>query len=187
MQPPMLLHVWRACCSARSYVRVDSCGRARPVDARVCARVRACLLVRLCARACTACVNEQCVRAPAAVRAWLRSLPPAGLARVGRRYHLDEPHGQGAVGCAVWAHVRDRCRRRHLRHRRLRQRGTKLPPGRVGEHRRRCAAELSRWGVVGGTRRGTQGGTRGGSRQADPPTHAFRTFTCVALPPSQHI
>jgi hypothetical protein len=66
--------------------------------------------------------------------------PPAGLTRVGRRCHVDEPYPQRVVGCAVWAHIRHRRRRRHLRPRRL---GQNRPlPGRVGEHRRRCAAGL---------------------------------------------
>jgi hypothetical protein len=47
-------------------VLVDSCARVS-ADARVCARVRVCvcarLLVRLCARACTARVSELCARA----------------------------------------------------------------------------------------------------------------------------
>ncbi len=88
----------------------------------------------------------------AATRAWLQLVPPAGLARVGRRCHLDVPHGQRGMGCAIFAHVRGRRRRRHLRHRRQRRRCPKLHllRRRVGEHRRRCAAGLSRWGVVGG-------------------------------------
>jgi hypothetical protein len=91
-----------------------------------------------------------------------------GFARVGRRCHVEMPYKDRAVGCARWAHDRDRCRRHHLRHRRLRR----LPPqGRVGEHRRRCATRLGR-GVVGGYSRGVlQGGTEGQSRA----THRVRT------------
>jgi hypothetical protein len=82
------------------------------------------------------------------------------FARVGRRCELDEPHDQRAmVQCKsgwaawpIWAHVGGR-RRRHLRHRRPRRH---LLPGRVGEHRRRCAAGLAP-GVVGGYRVGTTG------------------------------
>jgi hypothetical protein len=79
----------------------------------------------------------------------------AGFACVFRRGDLDEPHGQRAMGWPRIAHVRDRRRRRHLRHRRhqLQQHRHRLP-GRVGEHRRRCATELSRgWseGVSWGT------------------------------------
>ncbi len=115
------------------------------------------------------------------------------FARVCRRRHVEMPYGQRAVGCAFWAHDRDRRSRHHLRHRRHRHQRHPLP-GRVGEHRRRCAAGLARggWGVLVGYSRGITGGTRGvvqgypgGSHQADPPTHAFQTFAPVALPPSQ--
>jgi hypothetical protein len=204
----MLLHGWRACLSAKNRVRVDSCRRADPRVCRcvcvcvcecvrvrvcvcVCARVRARLLVWLCARACTACVNEQprrCARPPIARRlaVFIARLAPrfaavafcatGRLSRLfGRRCHVDVPHGQRAVGRAIWAHVRGRRRRRHLRHRRLQRQRHRLFRRRVGEHRRRCAGRTrsrgySR-GYLGGTKgvprgtkevlRGTNGGPRG--------------------------
>ncbi len=99
----------------------------------------------------------------AAARAWLGLVPSAGLARVGRRCHVDEPHRQRGMDCTVWAHDRDRRRRRHLRHRR--QRHWHRLPRRLGQHRRRCAAGLVL--VVGDTRwvlRGYPRGTRGTER-----------------------
>jgi hypothetical protein len=76
-----------------------------------------------------------------------------GCVRVGRRYHVDLPCDQRAVGCACWAHVRDRRRRRHLRHRRLLlrwhhlQQSRHLPQRRVGEHRWRCVTGLGQGGI----------------------------------------
>ncbi len=72
----------------------------------------------------------------------------------GRRCHVDVPHGQRGMGLASSAsraHVGGRRRRRHLRHRRRRQH-LHLLPGRVGQHRRRCAAGLGGGGWSGGTR-----------------------------------
>jgi hypothetical protein len=94
----------------------------------------------------------------------------AGLARVGRRCHVDAPRGQSAVDCAIWAHDRGRRHRRHLRHRRRRRHLPLQPPGRLGEHRRRCVAGLRQreywvgtqgvpqvpWGVL----RGSMGAVR---------------------------
>ncbi len=83
------------------------------------------------------------------------------FARVGRRCHVEMPHGQRAVGWPRRAHVRGRRRRRHLRHRRLRLLQRNLLQRRVGEHRRRCAAGLSPR-EVGGVLDGYSGGTTGG-------------------------
>jgi hypothetical protein len=52
-------------------------------------------------------------------RACVLRLSHRSVARVGCRCLVDEPHTNGAVGCALWAHVRGRRRRRHLRPRRL--------------------------------------------------------------------
>jgi hypothetical protein len=203
MQPPMPLHVWRACLSDKNCARADSRGRARPRVCRcvcvcvcVCVRVRGCvsvcrcvfvcvcvcvrarLFVWLCARACTACVNERRVRAPrrcarppiarrrravfiarpaTCVGGRARAVAFGAIGRLsrafGRRCDVDVPHGQRAVGCARWAHVRGRRRRRHLRHRRRRRR--RLLPGRLVEHRRRCAAQPGPGGWSGGARGGT--------------------------------
>ncbi len=61
-----------------------------------------------------------------------------------RRRDVDEPYDQRAVGCAIFAHVRDRRCRRHLRHRRLRKhRQHRHHQRRMEEHRRRCAAGVS--------------------------------------------
>ncbi len=162
------------CACAHLCVCSFACVRACPcVHACLCGRmcVRLCVAIGLRLRA-RVCSDRVCVRlaaacalpshggdlrylwldprrASAAARAWLFSVPPAGLARVGRRCHVDEPHGQRGMGSARFAHVRGRRRRRHLRPRR-RQRRRRLPQRRVREHRRRCAAELSRWGQVGG-------------------------------------
>ncbi len=164
---------WSGCVRVQVRARVYLC-----VCARVCAQAR--LLVWLCARACTACVNERRVRAPrrcarppiarrrlavfiarlaprvAAARARLQFGATGRLSRAfGRRCHLDVPHGQRAMGCAMGAHVRGRRRRRHLRPRRHHQRPRLAR--RVGEHRRRCAAEFGQ----GGYSRGYLGGTTG--------------------------
>jgi hypothetical protein len=169
----IISHGWRACLSARTVCMLMLLMR---VCVRVCVCV--CLLVCLCARACTACVNELCARAPRGCmrppiarrrRAVLIAQPAprvGGRARgcvrchrpgsraFCRRCHLDVPHGQRGMGCAFWAHVRGRRRRRHLRHRRQRLGRRRQPrqlPGRVGEHRRRCAAGLSLGGGRGCT------------------------------------
>ncbi len=155
---------------------IRAVARARvSADARVCARVRVCMCVPLGLSVC-ACVHSVCERALctaprrcarppiarrrravfiarpapgfAAARAWLRSAPPAGLARVGRRCHVDEPHGQRGMGCALLPNVRGRRRRRHLHPRRQRR-----PQRRLGEHRRRCAGRTE----FGGGRWGTRG------------------------------
>jgi hypothetical protein len=62
-----------------------------------------------------------------------------------RRRDVDEPYDQRAVGCTIFPHDRGRRRRRHLRHRWLRQRHPL--PGRVGDHRRRCRPDSR--GVLG--------------------------------------
>ncbi len=90
-----------------------------------------------------------------------------GVARVGGRYHLHESYDQRGMGRALAAHVRDRRRRRHLRHRRLgrRRQCRHHLQRRVGQHQWRCAAGLGRGVVVGGyTRlvlRGYSGAPRG--------------------------
>ncbi len=93
-----------------------------------------------------------------------------GCVRVGRRYHMDLPYDQRAVGCAILAHVRDRRRRRQLRHWRLLLRWQRvthhlqhhhhLLQGRVGEHRWRCLTGLGQGGgrvVLDGHSGGTKG------------------------------
>ncbi len=167
----------RVCVHLCACARVHACMRA---CVSACAWVRSfrsdCIFARVCVASVCVCservrASRRCARPPiarrrlviliarpvprfAAARAWLRSVPTAGLARVGRRCHLDEPHGQRGMGCAKKAHVRGRRRRRHLRHRRLHR--LQLLPRRVGQHRRRCTAGLSPGGGRGGTRRGTQ-------------------------------
>ncbi len=77
------------------------------------------------------------------------------------------PYGQRGMGWPIWAHVRGRRRRRHLRHRRrlFQWHRQLLLRGRLGEHRRRCAAGLCRWGSVGGVIKGVLSGVqRGGTR-----------------------
>ncbi len=163
-------------CNARVRVRVCSfvclgsfgCVRAAsvrvcvPLTACVCAFPSDCIFARVCTRSLAvrtpiaragACgINSSARAARRRPRARLRSVPPAGLARVGRRSDVHQSYEQRAVGCASLPRVGGRRRRRHLRHRRLlRQLHT---PGRVGEHRQRCAAGLSRWGVVEGVLEG---------------------------------
>jgi hypothetical protein len=75
-----------------------------------------------------------------------------GVARVGRRGHLDESHRRGGMGCASVPHVGGRRRRRDLRHRRPRQWRCRQP-GCVGQHGRRCAGRTRSHGghgVLGG-------------------------------------
>ncbi len=137
---------------ARAAVNAYLCARAR-VRCSNFAFLRVCVVSTcgcVCADLC-ACVPRGRVGPPVrpavfmmAARCVLR------FSSVGRRRcHVDEPYDIRAVGCARYAHVRDRRRRRHLRHRRLQWR---LSPGRVGEHRRRCATGLAR-GAPGGTGR----------------------------------
>ncbi len=179
----------RACaCNERVRLRVRSCV-CLSVCARACARVYVCLCERVCAfscdsigwrlraRVCSECVRapRRCARPPIARRRLVvliaRPAPRVAAARAvafgasgrlsrafGRRCHVDEPHGQRAMGCTISAHVRGRRRRRHLRHRR---RWRHLLPGRVGEHRRRCAGRTRSRGGSGGTRVGYLGGTQG--------------------------
>jgi hypothetical protein len=150
----------RVCLRACACVRVCPCTRGF-VSAHVRVRVFVHFLRVACARVCvrrvcgcseSVCAPRRCARTLvarrrlaafiarpatrfAAARAWLRWLPSAELARVGRRYHLDKLHGQRAMGSANCTHVRDRRCRRHLRHRRpRRQHHRHLLPGRVGEH-----------------------------------------------------
>ncbi len=67
-----------------------------------------------------------------------------------RRCHVDELHGQRAVGRAILPQVGGRCRRRHLRHRRRRQPRHRPLQRRLGDHRRRCATGLHPGGLRGG-------------------------------------
>ena len=156
-----------ACAHVCVSVPLYSCARAR-VRACMRASVSACACVRAIpsdcnyARVCSErlCAPRRGARPPIARRRLAvfiaRPAPHVAAARAvafgatgrlprafGRRCHVDEPHRQRAVGCAIWAHVRGRRRRRHLRHRRPR---LHLLPGRLGEHRRRCAG---RTGSVG--------------------------------------
>jgi hypothetical protein len=172
----------------RVRARVPLCAHVRgfgfrgfPPDRNLAAAFARVCVLRVCVCVCSEhlCAPRQCARplvarrrlaifiarpAPrfAAACACLWLVPPAGLERVGRRSDVHQSYGQRAVGCAIWAHVRGRRRRRHLRHRRQ-QRHLTLPPllllGRVGEHRRRCAAGLGRGGSAG---------TRGGYKGAEP-------------------
>ncbi len=146
------------------------------VSVCVCARAR--LLIWLCARSCTACLNERrvraprrCARPPIAPRRLAvfiaRPAPRVAAARAvafgatgrlsrafGRRCHVDVPHGQRAMGWPIFAHVGGRRRlRRHLRPRRLRRHHQQQR--RMGEHRRRCAGRTRSRGWVGGYSRGT--------------------------------
>jgi hypothetical protein len=161
-------------CALDACARVHACMRAC-VSACACScvsiglhlRARVCSDVCVCVCSERVCALRRCARPPiarrrrtvsitrpaphlAAARAWLRSAPPAGLARVGRRCQVEMTYGQGGMGRPMGAHVCRRCRRRHLRHRRLGPHRRHLLPGRVGEHRRRCAAGLGQRGVVRG-------------------------------------
>jgi hypothetical protein len=86
-------------------------------------------------------------------------VPSAVVARVGCRREVAARDRQRAVGCARWAHVRDRRRRRDLRHRRQHRRPLQPLPGRVDEHRRRCATGLG-LGLYEGTLGGYSGHTQ---------------------------
>jgi hypothetical protein len=169
-----------ACVSVRAFVCMRRSVSAR---ARACARACVCCGVRSCARASVFCRSigkhlRACVACLCAARLGVcasalcgRSGGMAGtsginsvvavrcdrpvVARVGRRCELHQSYPQGGMGCAMGAHVGGRRRRRHLRHRR--QQLPHLLQRRVGEHRRRCAAGLSRGGlsgVLGGYYRG---------------------------------
>jgi hypothetical protein len=159
-----------ACARVCLYMRALECARSYGI-AFVSASIFVCVCVqRVCvcmARLCTSRLfsgppvarrRPVVYSARPAARGWarvrLRSVPSAGLARICRRRELGESYGKRGMGWPMWAHVRDRRRRRHLRHRR---RQGQPPadcrlPGRVGEHRRRFVAGLSvSSGVVGGT------------------------------------
>ncbi len=164
-----------ACVCARMGVRarasVHSCARAsvvcRSIDKRLCACV--CLVVcvrvaRLRVRlgGCVGAVDARLgpsvlIARPAAPGGRVRGCgllrSALGVARVGRRCDVDEPHDQRAVGCATTPHVRDRRRlRRHLRHRRpsnRRQLQHHPLQRRLGEHRRRCAGRTRSGGCTG--------------------------------------
>ena len=73
-------------------------------------------------------------------------VPSVGNPR-GCRCDLEACDRQRAVGCARFAHDRDRRRRRHLRNRRRRQ--LEELQRRVGKHRWRCGLD---WGVHQGTK-----------------------------------
>jgi hypothetical protein len=133
------------------------CGHSRG-PAATCGIYSSARDARVAARACLGLCHRP-------VFAVLRSVSPARFARVGRRCDVEIPYGQRAVGWAKRPHVRDRRRRRHLRHRRLGQQRRRhhFLQGRVGQHRRGCVTGLAP-GVVGAYRVGTQGvleGTEG--------------------------
>jgi hypothetical protein len=121
-----------------------------------CACVRACVLacVLACVRACVCvyvqtglCGHSSCVKRRPAVfiaqprrtRVRFALVIDESSAHLCRRCHLDPPHPQRAMGCPICAHVRDRRRRRHLRHRRPQRQH--LLQGRLGEHRQRCGPD----------------------------------------------
>jgi hypothetical protein len=121
-------------------------------------------VVNVCAPRC--CARTLVARRGLAVFIARPALRARSGSRVGRRNHVDKPHDQRAMGCASSAHDRDRRRRRHLRHRRPKLRHQL--PGRVREHRRRCAGRTKSRGtgwvlrgyyrsVPRGYYRGTQG------------------------------
>jgi hypothetical protein len=164
---------WCLCARARACARVRAfvcaCERVLPLHRQASSHMCVlghersdcmCMPRRLCGRcggtAGTGGVNSSAggagrprVRGCGSVRSAL------GVARVGRRCHVGEPHDQRAMGRAICAHVGGRRRRRHLRHRRPPRRRHPIQ-GRVGQHQRRCAAGLDRGG-----RRVHQGGTQG--------------------------
>ncbi len=149
----------RACARARSSVHARVCVCSCTSDGkyvRACASstcLRACVCVCVCVRNECMRASRRCARALAAQRGLIavfidrpvprrrprvpsvRLVPSAGVAR---RCDMETRDRQRAVGCASWAHDRDRRLRRHLRHRRPLWRHQL--PGRVGEHRRRCAS-----------------------------------------------
>jgi hypothetical protein len=74
----------------------------------------------------------------------------------GRRQELESRDRQRGMGCAIFAHVRDRRRLwRHLRHRRLLP--ASLLQRRVGEHRRRCGPDSRGYSAVLGVTHGYSG------------------------------
>jgi hypothetical protein len=116
-------------------VRVCVC-----VCARACVCVRLCMYmyihrlkhVCICMRLCrdrTSSFNSTGFLCAAVICAFMRC-----------RRDVHRSHHQRAVGWPIFAHV-DRRRRRHLRPRRLWHR--RPLQGRLGEHRRRCAAGLA--------------------------------------------
>jgi hypothetical protein len=162
------------CVCARISVRERMCAYAcvcPGMCAFVCARVHLflqfCILARVCVCAARGCVGPpmgtggiysaacDARTAHTCVLRW--RWPSVGSPRCGRRRDVDEPYDQRAVGCATFAHGRDRRRRRHLRHRRPRHRRRRrhLLQGRVGEHRRRCGPDsVGCWGSTGWVGRG---------------------------------
>jgi hypothetical protein len=151
-------HARRSNICARVRLRVDAtscvCARCAMVINRASVRLRVC--VRACvwvrARACASvCVGPPVARRGPAVFIDRRPSDHVCALRLsprsGRRRDVDEPYVDCAVGCAIWAHVRDRRRRRHLRHRRPQRHH--LLQRRVDQHRRRCATDLGGWS--GGT------------------------------------
>jgi hypothetical protein len=148
------------CVRARGYECVSLCARTR-ASQQFCifARVRGFhLRGGVCTDLC-ACLPRGCVCPPVALRGSVVCIArraccvcAIGRSRAGRRSDVDKSYDQRAVGCAIFAHVRDRRRRRHLRHRRLQWR---LSPGRVGEHRRRCSPDSEE--CPGGHWKGSQG------------------------------
>jgi hypothetical protein len=152
-----------SCISIRLHLRAHVCSMCE------------CLCGRACARAVALCAQSRCTAATGGIYSSARAalcprrvnvgracvcgvVSSAGVARVGRRRDVDTRDRKRAVGCATGAHVRDRRRWCHLRHRRRHRR---LLPGRVGEHRRRCASRTTSGGTRGGVVRGTHGDTKG--------------------------
>ncbi len=149
----------RAC--VRTLVRMCACPRIRVLSAPSAflsaKHFRACV----CSTCACVCSERVCMRVRlAAVFACLR-WSHRTVARVGCREDVDETYDERAVGCAIWAHVRDRRRRRHLRPRRLPR--TLLLQRRVGHHRRRCMP--TGLGVARRLLDGTQGVIPGYSRE----------------------
>jgi hypothetical protein len=144
-------YVRRSNLCARARLRVDAtscvCARCAMVLTHAC--VPPCVGVRLCVcvRACQCVQVFVCVSVSALPwhggdrhadrRAGGRVCALRLSPRSGRRGDVGEPHGERGMGCAIWAHIRDRRRRHHLRHR-WPQRHHRLQR-RLGEHRRRCA------------------------------------------------
>jgi hypothetical protein len=111
---------------------------ARTRTPRVRLRRRVCLKLCVVTRVCASALREHS-RGPGADRRYLKPGPRrAGvfalgvIGALGRRRDVEQSYPRGAMGCAIWAHVRDRRRRRHLRHRRRHQRRLHLLQRRVG-------------------------------------------------------
>ncbi len=179
----VLVRAMSVCVCACAHLCVCSFACVRAVCMLcACARVLACTRAFLSACACDCafpsdcnflcvCTDRVCVRLAATYGGFCSARAALcgharvaavrchrlGLARVGRRCQLDEPHGPGGMGCASLPHVGGRRRRRHLRHRRRRRQRTLLLQRRVREHRRRCAAGRSPGRLSAGTRVGTKG------------------------------